>query len=370
MNTAKRAKDDKIIVHIFQGETYHLSPNISAGYLTYTSEFNHVFILYGSKHMDKQRYQKVYKKYDFTNYVFCHNLIQLIFLLIPYRKKSIIFHAGSYLWMLIAIFIGCKNINWVCWGQGANSGVSFIGRHIAWLKRFIYNKFYTIVTLMDQDKLSIEKYYHVPLKNIKVISYMLASVDEYRDLYDKLRREHTFAESGKPVVLLGNNPFNMSNYIDMIHRLAKLKGRINVQCMLNYALVKDALYEKLIQTGNDVFGDDFKANEEFYEFRDYLLYMSKCDIYICGNKSQSGIGAINTCLRLGKKVYITGKNYDWIKGKYNSIVFQSDEIKEKMDCVTFLRDLSLAEKEFNNNSVTNNKPDDTARLWIEYLNKL
>ena len=32
--------------------------------------------------------------------------------------------------------------------------------------------------------------------------------------------------------------------------------------------------------------------------------MNKCSIYICGSVNQTGLGAISTCMLLGKKIYI------------------------------------------------------------------
>ena len=40
--------------------------------------------------------------------------------------------------------------------------------------------------------------------------------------------------------------------------------------------------------------------------------MNKCSHYLCNEHSQTGLGAIYTCLQLGKKIFLAGANYDWI----------------------------------------------------------
>lgn len=360
-------ENTKTIVHILQGKTYHLSPAISCSYLKNSSQFNHAFILYG-KNIDRNRYIDRYTKYDFNNYMFCENIYQFMKLVYKFRRNDIIFHAGSYLQMLIAQLL-CNNVNWVCWGAGAGKPRSLKGKIFFRVKKFIYNKFNKIVVLMTPDKLSIESIYNVSADKINVIPYMGSAEKDYSDVYYKLRAEHVYGENGKPLILLGNNNFSKKSYIELIKLLSKYKGKILVQCMLHYSLEKDNTYYELIKIGQEVFGDDFRSNEEFYEFDDYLKYMNKCDIYICGVDKQTGLGAIVTCLRLGKKIYLTGDNYNWINSKYGAKIFHLDEINEKLEFEHFVEDISLEEKNYNYQAIETDK-DDNVLLWNKWLQNI
>lgn len=361
----------KKIVHIFQGYSYHLTPNISSSFLKNLPEYNHIIVLYGPRNMNKDIYSSLYSKSSFNDYIYCCNLFQLARIFIRYRKDVIIFHAGMYSWKFLAFFLRCNNINWVCWGHGASVGISFLGKRITALKQFLYKQFKTIDVLIPQDKISIEKYYQVPAENIWNISYMGNFSEENTDLYDKLRKTTTFPKNGKPLVLLGNNPSNIPNYIDLLKQLSIFKGKILVQCMLHYSLEKNKLYYELIELGKSIFGEDFRSNEEFYEFKDYILYMSKCDIYICSGKQQTGLGAINTCLRLGKKIYITGKNYDWITNHYKAIVYRCDDINENLTYESFVKELSVEEKEYNNKCLDSSTSEvSIVKHWQKYFDFL
>ena len=42
--------------------------------------------------------------------------------------------------------------------------------------------------------------------------------------------------------------------------------------------------------------------------------MNLIDVYICSNPEQTGIGAVNSLLLLGKKMYLKGKNFEYALG--------------------------------------------------------
>ena len=118
-----------------------------------------------------------------------------------------------------------------------------------------------------------------------------------------------FDKTNKPVVFLVNSQYWINSYIDMLPRLHKYKGRIKIQCMLNYPFKKAENYYELVKLGRSIFGDDFGTNEDYYSDRkDYINYMNSCDIYICSVDKQTGLGAISTCLQLGKKIILKMTN--------------------------------------------------------------
>ena len=340
-----------MIIHVFTANRYQLVPSISRGFVTtYKDDATHVLLLYGNKALDRQKYVELYEKEGFRDFVFCISLVEYMSVIWRYRKSSVLFHAGSYHWFLIAWLLGCKKMNWVCWGSGAASGKSFKSRLSLPYKRFLYSRFNSIVTLMDSDKESIIRDFHVSPSKIETLSYMST---EKKTQLDDLKEELMLQNkvNPKPIVLLGNNPSCMSSYMEILPRLKHYQGKIVVKCMLNYSLQKDGKYESLLNLGRSIFGNDFIPSEEFYEDKvEYIKYMNECDVYICPVRRQSGLGAINYCLSLGKKIYITGKNLEWIRSAYNAIVFDADEIQKTLPYEDFLKDLPEKDKWHNYNS--------------------
>ena len=261
-------------------------------------------------------------------------------------------------------------MNWVCWGAGASAGKGLR----SWLsmpyKRFLYHRFRSIVTLMDADSKTINRDFRVSPSSIKTISYM--SMGDRINEYDFLKQELMSQTSNnpKPVVLVGNNPSCISGYLELLPRMKQFSGKIIVKCMLNYSLHKDEKYEALLKMGKSYFGDDFFLSEEFYDDKgDYIRYMNECDIYICPVHRQSGLGAVNTCLGLGKKIYIAGKNLEWIRDAYGATVLNADDIDEGMSFIDFSTPLSEKEKKSNFDSVINRRASHVKK-WHQYLSAL
>lgn len=359
-----------MIVHIFTAERYHLVPAISKGFITtYKSDAQHRFILSGSKHTNISLYKTLYEDQGFTDYSFCLSFLQLTKTLWRNRKNCILFHAGSYYQFFLSFLLGCRQVSWVCWGSGAQinkRGVSFFSAPI---KSKLYNRLFTIVTLMEEDRQSIISEFTVPENKVLTISYMPLgdSITEYDTLSRRLlQKKIEGAKEKKLFVLLGNNPSCINSYMAILQILEKFKGHIIVHCMLNYSLNKDSKYNELCRLGNKLFSTDFYCDETFYPDRfDYIHYMDLCDIYICGSEKQSGLGAIETCLKLGKKVYITGKNLSWIDQEFNAIVFDSKLIVS-MTLDEFIAPLNFEQKLLNFNSSVKRKAKYTAK-WKNYL---
>ena len=355
-----------MIVHIFTAYRYHLVPIISKGFATiFCHDAEHFFLLVGNNRLNRQLYVNQFTKIGFDNYAFCQSYWQLVKYLLKYRKSTVLFHAGSYLWHFTSLFVGCRNVNWICWG-GNTSVRSYMG---AKLKSFLFKHYNSIVTLMEPERLELITFWKINPQKVHTLSYCSKNDHEIDMLYKQLTSQGT-VNYDKPVVLLGNSHHWLSNYISFLPRLSNYKGKIKVQCMLNYPFERGELYDTLIKLGKSVFGNDFKTNEDFYsDKRDYINYMNSCDIYICDVQQQTGLGAIRTCLRLGKKVYITGNNLDWIRQEYNSIVFSTDTIDEKLSYEDFVKPLSIEEKKHNYQNEVNSIERDRTK-WHSYLQEI
>lgn len=360
-----------MIVHVFNGRQIQLVPTISKGFISVYSSIAEPYIaIIGGSGENKRKYIELFKENSFNSYIFLSSLSQFSKFIRKVRKEAILFHGGKYEWHLTALLCGANNVSWVCWGYGSAIGDNWKSRLMTPIKKIICQRFRSIVTLMDEDKATIERDFHIMPDFIRVIPYASSGNHNiYDGLYDQLLEGQTHS-SDKPLVLLGNSPREMHNYIEMLDRLSHLRGKIRVQCMNNYSLKHSELYDKLISKGRSVFGDDFKSNEDFHSDRaDYIQYMNSCDIYVCSSESQTGLGAIGTCLRLGKKIYIHGKNLSWIRNHYHSLVFDSDEITGTISLDTLLSPLSIEEKKYNRDSIVKQRSVSVG-LWEKYLREI
>ena len=360
-----------MIVHIFIGSRYHLVPIISEGIIThYSQDADHFFVLYGKSNMDKQKYITLFSQYHFSDYVFCHSLSEFSKIIWNFRQYPILFHSGAYSWFAIANLLRAKKLHWICWGAGsAINKKNYKSLLMTPIKRWLYNKFKSIIVLMDGDKKTIVEDFQVPSKKISILSYASnEGKSPYDELILKLLMEEKEQEQ-KPLVLLGNSPRCFSSYFEMLPRLSQYKGKIRVQCMNHYSLTRDEEYNKLISLGKELFGDDFRSNEDFYNLEDYVHYMNTCDIYICSVDRQSGLGAATTCLKLGKKVFVHGKNYDWLKNHQKCVVFDTDKITSTLSCEDFVTPLSKKDQIYNYNVIVQNIIN-SAQKWHDFYKSI
>lgn len=358
-----------MIVHIFTAYRYHLVPEICKGFATiYKDDAVPFFVLYGNKELDKQLYLDYLSAIGFSDYVFCQSYWQLIKQLYYHRSDTLLFHAGHYSWHLSSLILRCRNVNWVCWGGGTTISHRWRSKIGGFLKSIMFKRFHSIVTLMEPERKQIIENFGVASHMVKTISYVSDYKDESDlDLICKDLAKRTNHESKKPVVFLGNSHYWINSYISMLKKLSQYAGKIKVQCMLNYEFVKGEKYEELIRLGHSVFGEDFKTNETFYSnIIDYIHYMNGCDIYVCAVEKQTGLGAISTCLKLGKKIYITGDNLDWVRLAYNPIVFSLDSINESLRFEEFVKPLSDIDKLNNYQNRINSKYINRGK-WHKYL---
>lgn len=358
-----------MIVHIFNGRQIHLAYTLSKGYIsTYSKAAEACIVIYGGNQENKKKYLELFEANNFNKYFFISSLYQFSKFVKTHRKEAILFHGGKYEWYIIAQICGNENVNWVCWGDGSAIGNNWKSRLMTPVKRYIYNRFRSIIVLMDEDRTTIVNDFHVNSNVIKTIPYQSGYGNNY-ELFDKLLEEKQQI-SDKPLVLLGNSPREMRNYIKMLNRLSHLKGKIRIHCMNNYSLKRTELYYELIETGKRIYGDDFQSNENFHSERiDYINYMNTCDVYICSSLSQTGLGAIGTCLRLGKKIYIHGKNLNWIRSHYGAIVFDTDDISSETTLEELAKPLDIKERKHNRDSYFNDVAI-RVKLWENYLREI
>lgn len=299
----------------------------------------------------------LFKSFDFNDYLII-NKSELSKIKIIHKNEPLLLHGPTYYLIAKLIYLGFKNLNWVCWGKGSKINTKNIKSVIFTpIKYILYHNFKSIVTLMDGDKLSLENDYK--LNNIRTIPYYSERSEAFTKHIDQLIKDYILPT--KPIVVLGNSGHCIDDYIHMIDELQGLKGKVELHCMISYGA--DNVGEKLEILnikGKSIFKDDFFIDDKYLEYFDYLDYMNKGTVYIGASVDQSGLGAIYNMLLLGKRVFINGKNYNHTK-QLNLYVNHIDEINEYI-----FTPLSDEEKK-HNYRIISNMGASNLQSWIDYL---
>lgn len=295
------------IYHILPSNTSHLVCGIVESLIKDFSDLDLFLILIGDKIDKRNLYQSIFEKEKFDNYCFFVSIGD--FFKSDFHAEKIIVHGDNLKWLFYLSLRRNISVNWINWGSGLKLNSNIKSYLIYWVKRFIYSRLNSVVVLMSPNKNDLIKNFSI--NNVFVIPYLSKTSDVYsfpeNDIY--VRKN----SSNKLQVYLGNNATCISFYIDFVEKMCKCKGNIEIQCMLHYSLNKENLeYKNLIFSGEKLWENDFCVNTKFYSLRDYVDYMNLCDVYVCGVSRQTGLGAIYTCLRLGKKIYLSGNNYEYI----------------------------------------------------------
>lgn len=300
-----------MIYHIFNLIHIHLSLNLIESIILKTSE-SHFFILIGDDAEKAQLYIEMFSKHDFKNFKIYPSFKALNKASVINRDSCILLHGGNYSWMAYFYIYRYKNLNWVCWGSGIFIKKTIKSRLSFLFKYLIYSYFRNIVVLMTPELTYLKQIYKK--KNVFFIPYLVKIDDIYNFSRSKIDDSFFRKQNKKLIdVFLGNNFYSIRSYIDIIKNLSHLKGLIKIHCMLNYSLDPSSYeFQQLNKIGTEKFGSDFIVHTKLYSLKEYPDFMDICDIYICDVKTQTGLGAINTCLKLGKKIYLSGRNYDYI----------------------------------------------------------
>ena len=352
-----------MIVHVFSARNKILALDISkAFYMFLGKTIKQHFVIVGDKETNTSSFEEWFGSMNCREFTITHGKLDFFRKMRLYRENAILMHGEDYYRFILVILSGCKHINWVCWGSGASVNNNWKSRMSQPIKTLIYKKFQSIVTLMDGDCKSIMESFNVPSSKMFIIPYLTYSSIRHEELSLKLLKDSKNMV-GKHVFLLGNNPGNIDYYILLIKQLCSFRGKIEIHCMLNYALTKNKKYDDLIILGQKCFGDDFHSDEKLYNSDEYIEYMNKCDIYMCGNPSQTGLGAIQTCMLLGKKIYLTGKNYEWLTNHYGAKVFKINDWNNLDDII---RPMTETDLWYNRNIII--KSWETSKSqWTDYL---
>ncbi len=355
----------KIIYHIFDANRDHLVVSISESVMSKFPVGHHLIFI--GNEMEKWRiYNNLSQKNGFTEIDFFRTFSDLLSSKFLSKDSIILLHSGTYLFFCQLFIRGYKHVNWINWGSGVRLNKSFNSFAIFLLKKYLYHKFDSIVTLIDSDKRNLDKSFN--LHNTRVISYFSSSNNNPEFYRERILLSNK-TNNKKKIIYLGNNSSSIKSYINLLDLLLPYKGLVTINCMLQYSLDEnDPDYNKLLSKGRKLWDNDFRVIKKFYKLCDYPNFMNQCDIYICGVKRQTGLSAINTCLKLGKKVVLDGVNLEYSRG-LGVTVFSCDEIKDNFD--HFLEPLSL-ESKLDNLDLVLKSLDETKLVekWTDYYESI
>ncbi|WP_313138960.1 hypothetical protein [Myroides sp.] len=350
-------------LHVFTGNRTHLVPTLIEDFIKIGG--NQYFIVFCSNEK-YSLYIELFDKFNYTHYVLVSSFSDFSKISKDLKNvEHVILHGTPYglMWRFIYKY---PRVSWVCWGAGAkinyNNWKSII---FTPFKYWLYKSFCKIGVLMPQDGQSLKKDYKVV--NPTLVRYLGSaskfpfSIDKVKELFDaNVDKKHY-------KVYLGNNSSCINSYLGLIEALPKFELSVKVNCMLNYSFKESRVSENLAKRGQTIFGDNFIMDTNLYSLEEYYDYMSNCDVYVCGLKQQTGLGAIYTCLRLGKKLYLDGINYEWMIS-LGCKVFHVSELKGINEDV-FLQSLTYNEKLENYHIINNHLDEDLIiENWKTFMN--
>lgn len=325
--------------HIFTADRHHLVPDMVRTFDLYLSEFNQIFFLIGNI----EENEKVYNFEIMGEMVFLTSIKEID--ITNLKNEKIILHGVPYSWMIHLALRNLKNIYWVCWGAGAKINYrNFRSVLFHPFKILLYKRFKKIAALMFQDKQSLEKNFF--LQNVDLLSYFDPSLKPFPFTVEELSFQKGKDEG---TIYVGNNSSSLFSYAKVLEILKDHKNIERIDCMANYNFTENNVASQLRLKGIEYFGDKFTLNTQFYSLDEYYNYMKQCDIYICAVEKQTGLAAIYTTLRMGKKIFLTGHNYEWINSM-GCTVFHTEDLKRMSESELFA-EISIAEKTKNYNII-------------------
>lgn len=355
-----------MLIHVFKITTFYLNSTLIESFNAISPEDSSMrpyYLIFGKGDIKgKEKHENLFAKINTSDFSFIEDLYSLYVFARRNRKVAFLLHGTTYACMSILELAGA-NVNWICWGAGASINHKNLKSVLFTpIKKIIYNRLFTIKTLINDDKLTLERDYS--LKQVELLPYYGHNSLIHKNYFIE-KYHNPSSKNKKPIVLLGNNAHNLVYYYELLNLLIPFRGEIIIHCMMQYPKVDEQTLLKLQNTGDSLFGNDsFFVDTQMLDMDSYLEYLSDFDIYLCGNPNQSGLGAVFNCLRLGKKVFLTGKNLNWVR-KIGFIVFDIDDVK-KASNNDFLVELSEEQKKIN---LMNNYDniEKTKKKWIEYL---
>lgn len=191
-----------------------------------------------------------------------------------------------------------RNSNWIIWGGDLycyNERKKGILENIYYkIENYVKGNFKGYITLMKGEYRLTQKWYGARGKFLKSFTYP-----------SNLYKEIVLTNQAKEylVIQVGNSATFSNNHFEIFEKLKKHKNKnIRIYCPLSYGDKEYA--KKVIERGNELFGEKFIPMTEFLEYSKYLEFLSSIDIAIFAHDRQQAFGNITSLLSMKKTIYI------------------------------------------------------------------
>jgi uncharacterized short protein YbdD (DUF466 family) len=338
-----------IVTHLFVGENDHLTFQLMAGIDAHSS-YCHQFIIVNPGAL-KKKYIEFFTTRNISGYMFLEHrfspLRQSRFLLmrrvgiylLPTLSYYNLFHIARFSYgrlflhgidfnipsLLMLLFLRVRVV-FICWGTIATRKVDWLQNALV---KWNYALYSMIVCLMLPDKKRFENDFGCV--NVFCQPYLNESPEQEACLACDVAGEHD------PTVIVGNSSFSFDFYPDVLDQLPFTKlGR--VICMLNYGNENRAEeINRFVKHYCDKYGAIFFPWREKVDYETYRKTIATASVYISPVRTQTGLGISYLMLKWGRKVYVRGANFEWLK-QCGFIVFDLDSC-DLSDADSLLRPL-------------------------------
>lgn len=327
-----------MIYHILPASVFHLTPKIVER-LSLNTLDSQRFIVIGNSSFD----YIAFKSENNLNLEIFDSCKSFVDFFEPNKEDLIFLHGDSYKRMFFFLVRLYKNIHWVCWGSGTKVNKSIKSIVSYFVKLVLYRLLKGCICLSIKDLEDLKHYFFI--KNSVLMNYPI-------DInFQPQKIEYSTRE--KDVIYFGNNPACLIANIKLLPKIPN-SYEYNILFMLNYCLDGyTKQLEKLKQISKDCYENSIIIYTNFLNLNDYYDFMDQCTVYICNETTQSGLGAIFTCIKLGKKLYLNGNNYDYITSlgihvnHVNELHSSSKDVLKQYDYKTKQSNLDILNEHLN-----------------------
>ena len=116
-------------------------------------------------------------------------------------------------------------------------------------------------------------------------------------------------------ILVGNSATPTNNHIEVFRILSRIQLPASSKIVVPVSYGDAQYREKIVELGNELFGDQFQPVTDFMDFDQYVALLQSCSMMVMNHKRQQGAGNIGIGMYLGAKVFVNPCSplYDYYK---------------------------------------------------------